>query len=138
MGDDHLIMGVPGLVQHLQRALLAVLQVLEADIAQGRTPLLQDEEETIRFHQIECMKTIQDPQEVLHKIVAVITIPDHILQDMKMLVEMAMARSLHTNLRKHHGLHGGHRRLLEHQGHPLGPGLGRQTHHLGVAVKSSR
>ncbi|MBA0869278.1 hypothetical protein Goshw_025977, partial [Gossypium schwendimanii] len=90
-GDDHLIMGVPGLVQHLQRALLAVLQVLEADIAQGRTPLLQDEEETIRFHQIECMKTIRGPQEVLHKIVAVITIPDHILRDMKMLVEMAMA-----------------------------------------------
>lgn len=57
----------------------------------GHTPLLQDEEETIRFHRIEGMKTIQDPQEVLQKIVAVITILDHILRDMKMLVEMAMA-----------------------------------------------
>lgn len=57
----------------------------------GHTPLLQDDEETILFHRVEGMQTIQDLQEVLHKSEMVITITDHIPQDMRMLVAMVMA-----------------------------------------------
>ena len=57
----------------------------------GHTPLLQGGMETILFHQVEGMQTIQDLQEVLHKSEMMITIADHILQDMKMLMEMVMA-----------------------------------------------
>ena len=57
----------------------------------GHTPLLQGGMETILFHQVEGMQTIQDLQEVLHKNEMVITLVDHILQDLKMPMEMVMA-----------------------------------------------